>query len=72
VTSKTGVTRAGAVLEEALRGIHLGIGGAIILGLLSLVFHQNFFQLFSGTPLPCQQRRPILRAMSVKLPKWIS
>lgn len=31
-------------------GIHLGIGGAIIVGLLSLIFHQNFFQLFSGSP----------------------
>jgi hypothetical protein len=27
---------------------HLGIGGIIIVGLLSLVFHQNFFALFSG------------------------
>ena len=31
-------------------GIHLGIGGAIVVGLLSLIFHQNFFQLFSGSP----------------------
>jgi hypothetical protein len=31
-------------------GIHLGIGGAIIVGLLSWMFHQNFFQLFSGAP----------------------
>ena len=29
-------------------GIHLGIGGVIVVGLLSLVFHQNFFALFSG------------------------
>jgi uncharacterized protein len=29
-------------------GIHLGIGGAIIVGLLSLIFHQNLFQVFSG------------------------
>lgn len=29
-------------------GIHLGIGGAIIVGLLSLVFHQNLFQMLSG------------------------
>jgi len=27
---------------------HLGIGGILIVGLLSLVFHQNFFSLFSG------------------------
>ncbi len=31
-------------------GIHLGIGGAIIVGLLSLIFHQNLFELFSGEP----------------------
>ena len=29
-------------------GIHLGIGGAIIVGVLSLIFHQNLFQVFSG------------------------
>jgi hypothetical protein len=29
-------------------GMHLGIGGLIIVGLLSLIFHQNFFALFSG------------------------
>jgi predicted metalloprotease len=29
-------------------GIHLGIGGMIIVGILSLVFHQNFFALISG------------------------
>jgi predicted metalloprotease len=29
-------------------GIHLGIGGMIIVGILSLVFHQNFFALLSG------------------------
>jgi hypothetical protein len=27
---------------------HLGIGGILIVGLLSLIFHQNFFALFSG------------------------
>ena len=27
---------------------HLGIGGIVIVGLLSLVFHQNFFALLSG------------------------
>src|SRR5436305_12152410 len=31
-----------------LRGVHLRVGGTIIVGLLSLVFHQNFFQFFSG------------------------
>jgi predicted metalloprotease len=29
-------------------GMHLGIGGLIVVGLLSLIFHQNFFALFSG------------------------
>src|ERR1035438_219298 len=41
-------------------GIHVGIGGAILLGVLSLVFHQNLFQMLPGgagpglspTPLP--------------------
>ena len=27
---------------------HLGIGGLIVVGILSLVFHQNFFALFGG------------------------
>jgi predicted metalloprotease len=29
-------------------GIHIGIGGALILLVLSLIFHQNFFALLSG------------------------
>lgn len=29
---------------------HIGIGGAIVLLILSLVFHRNFFALFSSTP----------------------
>ena len=29
-------------------GIHIGIGGAIVVGLLSLVFHQNLFQMLPG------------------------
>jgi predicted metalloprotease len=28
--------------------IHLGLGGTVIVGILSLVFHQNLFSLFSG------------------------
>jgi uncharacterized protein len=28
-------------------GIHIGIGGAIVLGILSLIFHQNLFTLLS-------------------------
>jgi uncharacterized protein len=31
------------------RGVHLGIGGTILVGVLSLVFHQNLFNLFSGS-----------------------
>jgi predicted metalloprotease len=38
---------------------HLGIGGLLVVGVLSLVFHQNFFALFSGgssaTTYPTQQ-----------------
>lgn len=30
-------------------GIHLGIGGTIVVGILSLIFHQNLFTLFSGS-----------------------
>lgn len=29
---------------------HIGIGGAIVLGILSLLFHRNLFTLFSGAP----------------------
>ena len=37
---------------------HLGIGGIIIIGLLSLVFHQNFFSFFSGgSDTPTTQRQ---------------
>jgi hypothetical protein len=38
---------------------HLGIGGIIVVGVLSLVFHQNFFALFSGgSSAPVQQANP--------------
>jgi predicted metalloprotease len=30
-------------------GVHLGIGGMLIVGILSLIFHQNFFAIFSGS-----------------------
>ncbi len=33
---------------------HLGIGGVIVVGLLSLLFHRNLFTLFSGAP-PTEQ-----------------
>ncbi len=29
-------------------GIHLGIGGVLVVGVLSLFFHQNLFSVFSG------------------------
>jgi uncharacterized protein len=38
---------------------HLGIGGVVILFILSLVFHQNFFQYFSGAPAAVN--RPAVR-----------
>src|SRR6266481_4365280 len=35
------------------RGVHLGIGGTLIVGVLSLIFHQNLFSIFSGSgPAP--------------------
>jgi uncharacterized protein len=41
---------------------HLGVGGILVVGLLSLVFHQNFFALFSGgsvgTQAPMTQSQP--------------
>jgi predicted metalloprotease len=37
---------------------HLGIGGVIILGILSLIFHQDFFRYFSGSPAT-ETRRPV-------------
>ncbi|MFL6465863.1 MAG: neutral zinc metallopeptidase [Bryobacteraceae bacterium] len=40
---------------------HMGIGGVLIVGLLSLVFGRNFFTLFSGgapTTAPVTQRAP--------------
>jgi predicted metalloprotease len=34
-------------------GVHLGIGGTLIIGILSLIFHQNLFSIFSGSgPAP--------------------
>ncbi len=41
-----------------LSGTHLGIGGTLVVGLLSLVFHQNLFTLFSGSSqAPMAQRQ---------------
>src|SRR5690348_3883467 len=40
-------------------GFHLGIGGILIVGVLSLIFHQNLFTLFSGGPVaPSTQSQP--------------
>jgi len=37
-------------------GVHLGIGGTLIVGILSLIFHQNLFSIFSGSgPAPGTQ-----------------
>src|SRR2546423_3671052 len=30
-------------------GMHLGIGGTLLVGILSLIFHQNLFSIFSGS-----------------------
>ena len=35
-------------------GIHLGIGGTVVLLLLSFLFHRNFFAFFSGAPTETQ------------------
>jgi predicted metalloprotease len=37
---------------------HLGIGGVLIVGLLSLLFHQNFFALLAGGGAGSVQREP--------------
>lgn len=40
-------------------GFHLGIGGFLLLAILSLIFHQNLFTLFSGgAAAPSEQSRP--------------
>ena len=36
---------------------HLGIGGVIVVGLLSLLFHRNLFVLFSGAPSATVEHR---------------
>jgi uncharacterized protein len=44
---------------------HLGIGGVLVVGLLSLVFHQNFFTLFSGSGVNTSgSQAPISRTQS--------
>jgi hypothetical protein len=40
-------------------GPHIGIGGAILLIVLSLIFHRNFFAIFTGSPSePARVARP--------------
>lgn len=36
-------------------GIHLGVGGTIVVLLLSLFFHTNLFQFFSGAPVATER-----------------
>src|SRR5438445_3974068 len=43
-------------------GIHLGIGGLIIVFILSLVFHRNFFALLSGGGPGVTQQDPAERS----------
>jgi uncharacterized protein len=38
-------------------GFHLGIGGFILVGILSLLFHRNLFTLFSGSSSPAPAAR---------------
>src|SRR5947209_2819190 len=48
-------------------GIHLGIGGVIVVGLLSLIFQRNFFTLFSGAPnAPRTEQRAPDRAQDAR------
>ena len=53
-------------------GMHLGIGGLLILLVLSLIFKQNFFALLSGggaaTPGPAAVSRPDLTKDAVEKP----
>jgi uncharacterized protein len=44
-------------------GVHLGIGGTIIVGLLSLIFHQNIFQLISGGSAGSPEDEPATQAL---------
>jgi uncharacterized protein len=44
-------------------GFHLGIGGILIVGILSLIFHQNLFTLFSGGSVGPSVQSPPNRAL---------
>ena len=50
VEDRRGESGGGGFGGSGFGGVHLGVGGAIIVGLLSLVFHQNFFSMLSGGP----------------------
>jgi predicted metalloprotease len=57
--SGDGGYRGGGFGGGGFGGVHLGIGGTIIIGLLSLVFHNNLFTLFSGnSPARVERSRP--------------
>src|SRR4051812_1310100 len=45
---------------------HLGIGGTILLLILSVVFRQNLFTLFSGAP--AEQRAPVAESDRTRAP----
>ncbi len=59
-------------------GIHLGIGGTIVVAVLSLIFHQNFFALFSGSsantgaPAASHHVNPAQDAREEKLKQFIT
>jgi len=53
---------SGGFRMGGLGGPHIGIGGALVLIVLSLIFHRNFFAIFTGTPVePARVMRPETR-----------
>jgi len=40
---------SGGGRSGGIGGVHLGIGGTLIVGILSLIFHHNLFSIFSGS-----------------------
>jgi predicted metalloprotease len=65
---------------SGIGGIHLGVGGTIIVLILSAVFHQNFFALISGggpgpgsgAPVESRHANPALDAREAKLKDFIT
>ena len=49
---ESGGGSAGGSWGGGIGGIHLGIGGTIIVAVLSLVFHENLFSVFNGGGSP--------------------